>query len=187
MLLFSDADIAGRPVIRVWSAGCAGGEEVYSLKILEAEQRQAGSGARVLSILATDKNPENIRRAKQGAYPPSSLKELPPATVSTFFDSTKGGRRFVVLPFLTENIGWRCHDLLGTLPQREFDALFLRNSLLTYYGEQTRKKVLADLLERLAVGGFLVVGSHERLPDGFGFMVRDRGHPSIWWPTAGGR
>jgi len=183
-LLPLDAADVHRPLQRIWCAGCAGGEEVYSIKILEAQSRPAAGDGAALSILATDINPENLKRARAGAYPTSSLKELPDLLVDTCFYSQRGGRRFVVRPFLTAGIEWRRHDLRTPPPQRDFDAVFLRNSLLTYYEEETQKRSLSGILARLLPGGFLVVGSHERLPDGFGFMCRDPAHPLIWWKTA---
>ena len=179
-LLFEDPGECRRSYLRIWSAGCSGGEEAYSLKILEAEARSNGLDPRPLSILATDKNPENLKRAKAGSYPASSLKEVPNDIMIACFEPKKGGRRFSVLPFLREGIEWRLHDLLDEPPADAFDAVFLRNNLLTYYRKETQEEKLPRILKTLDANGFLVVGSHERLPQGFEHMVRDRQSPHIY-------
>jgi chemotaxis protein methyltransferase CheR len=163
-----------------WVETGAGTERSESLKILEAERRQAGGRPPMLSTLATDKNPENLRRAEEGNYPASSLRELPRAVAAACFESRKGGRRFTVLPHLTGNIEWRRHDLLQPPPGGMFSAIFPRNSLLTYYREEIRKAALGPILERLKPGGILVVGSQERLPEGFDFMMQDPRCPHIY-------
>jgi chemotaxis methyl-accepting protein methylase len=179
-LLFQKPGDSRRSFLRIWSAGCSGGEEVYSLKLLEAKARSAGIDTPALSILATDKNPENLERAQKGSYPASSLKEVPKDLVAAGFSSKKGGRRFSVLSFLKEGIQWQVHDLVEDPPAGVFDAVFIRNNLLTYYREKTRRETLEGILARVAEDGFLVVGSHERLPEGFEFMARDPGSPHIY-------
>ena len=70
--------------IKVWSAGCASGEEVYSLKILDVLEASAGR-IPYLEVLATDMNPDYLERARAGVYPLSSLKEVPEQLGSVYF------------------------------------------------------------------------------------------------------
>lgn len=107
---------AGTGSVRVWSAGCAGGEEVYSLKILWERMARSIGALPVLEITATDLNPLHLERAQAAVYPPSSLREVPEAVRSTCFEAMPGGRRFRARPELREGIAWLRHDFLTAPP-----------------------------------------------------------------------
>jgi len=77
--------------LRVWSAGCAGGEEVYSLKIIWDQLGKIHPVLPLLHITASDLNPETLERAQKGVYQTSSFKETPPGIRDRFFE--KGLRR----------------------------------------------------------------------------------------------
>jgi len=151
--------------IRVWSAGCASGEEVYSLKIVW--ERLAGSpdpnGG--LEITATDINPSNLQRARAGVYLASSLKEVPEQVKALYFVSQGDSELHAVRSFLKRGIIWKKHNLLSDpSPGSCFHMIFLRNNLLTYYQDQLKEEALGRLLRCLCKNGFLIVGSNEKLP-----------------------
>ena len=123
------AQNAPRP-IKVWAAGCASGEEVYSFKILWEGLRKPYFYNSDLIILATDMNPACLDRAKAAVYPRSSMREVPEAIRSTYF-VTLGGGRYALKSEIREGIVWRVHQLLSDPPHNAFDLIFLRNSLLT--------------------------------------------------------
>lgn len=157
--------MAGRPnrMVRAWSAGCASGEEPYSLKILWEYLRRSSASLPDLSILATDLCPEYLERARVAIYPPRSVREVPDPMRSHFFE--KIARAKVALrPWLKGSIEWRVHNLLSDPPGTVFDLIFLRNNLLTYYQDELKIPAFAKVLESLAPGGFLIIGSHERMP-----------------------
>lgn len=101
--------------IKVWSAGCAGGEEVYSFKILWEEWRRDKDLVSGLEMWATDLNPEMIRRAQKGIYSFSSLKEIPEEWPSRYFGLAKENR-WAIAQFLKEGIHWEVHNLLTDDP-----------------------------------------------------------------------
>jgi chemotaxis protein methyltransferase CheR len=149
--------------VKVWAAGCASGEEVYSIKILWEDLR--GSYARIpdLSILATDMNPEYLDRARAAVYPRSSLREIPEEVRSTYFETLADGK-YALTFSIKEGIVWLAHNLLSDPPGIGFDLILLRNNLLTYYADGIKIPAFLRVIDSLASGGFLVVGSHERIP-----------------------
>lgn len=151
-------------VVKVWSAGCASGEEVYTFRILWEGLRKSYSRLPDLSILATDMNPAVLNRAKAAVYPPSSMREIPEAIRAAYFEISTGGN-YAVSPRLRKGITWQVHHLLSDPPGSSFDLVFLRNNLLTYYRDEIKIPAFSKVIDRLPPGGFLVIGSHERIPD----------------------
>ena len=151
-------------VIRVWSAGCARGEEVYSFKIIWDRLKEKYPHQVSLAITATDVNPDSIEKARQGVYTRSSLKEVPLEIQQRYFDSHKSGNRFDLKAYLKKGIDWKAQDIFEDPPGAVFDLIFLRNSLLTYYQAHLKAIGLRTVIGALALDGWLVVGSHEKLP-----------------------
>ncbi len=150
--------------ISVWSAGCACGDEVYSFMIVWDRLIKTCSHLPDLHITATDLNPAYLQRARAGIYSAGSLKELTPEIRSEYFTKKPGEKLFEVKDFLKKDISWRIHHLLSEPPGRDFDIVFLRNSVLTYYEEKLKKRAFEKVLSRLAPGGILIIGSNESIP-----------------------
>ncbi|MBL7203393.1 MAG: hypothetical protein ISS63_03535 [Desulfobacteraceae bacterium] len=150
--------------ISIWSAGCASGEEVYSLKILWDTLIFPNTPLPELSITATDMNPIYLKRARDGIYPLSSLKEVPEHFLSKYFKPEGGGKRYSLKASLRNGISWQIHNLLFSIPESKFQIIFLRNNLLTYYEDEVKESALKNLLTHLCPSGFLIIGSHEKLP-----------------------
>jgi chemotaxis protein methyltransferase CheR len=152
-----------RPSAKIWSAGCAGGEEIYSLKILWNEVSEAFPGAVSACIWATDMNRDILRRASMGVFTPSSLKEVSRALRDKYF--TKVEDRYTVSGHLKEGIHWMLHDFVSEDPPAAMlDLIFLRNNLLTYYEQPLRNQTLSKIVDVLKVGGYLIVGNKEHVP-----------------------
>lgn len=150
--------------INVWSAGCARGEEAYSFHIIYNELRERAFNFPQLNLIATDINTENLERASEGVYLKSSLKELPLAYGKKYFDSIKAEKQYRVKPFLKNTIQWERHSLNAPPPKSEFHIIFLRNNILTYYESVKRQKVFNNVISPLKENGFLIIGSHESIP-----------------------
>lgn len=165
--VFPEICRARRESVKVWSAGCARGEEPYSIAMVwDAFTKAKGLDCQ-LELWATDANPQWLSKARAGIYGRSSLKEVEPNVRETYFQPVRGSTEFAVAHWIKRGIIWRVHDLLAEEPPAgDFSLIFLRNNLLTYYNETTRKPVLEMILERLGEPGFLVVGSHETIPGG---------------------
>lgn len=157
--------------LRIWSAGCARGEEVYSFKILWENLRAAGRNLPALEVLATDLQPDYLAMAQRGVFGKSSLREVRPADRSRWFEPKSGGERFAVHPTLQGGVVWKVHDLRDHPPGQGFHMIFLRNNVLTYYREDVRVDILTKLIPALAPAGILVTGAHERLPAAISGLV----------------
>ena len=153
-----------RQKVFVWSAGCASGEEVYSLKILWDDLNACIPHFPELEITATDLNPVYLERARAGVYPSSSLKEVPEQFRSAYFHTQKSMGLYEIKPSLKKGVIWHTQHLLSDPTGSRFHIIFLRNNLLTYYQDRLKKPAFSKVINQLSASGFLIIGSHERLP-----------------------
>jgi chemotaxis protein methyltransferase CheR len=160
-------DIAARAqregrAAEIWSAGCASGEEAYTLKILwDAEIAKAFPGVS-LSIIATDVDRVMLERARKACFEQTSFHELPPPLIEQAFDRL--GPLYCVKPEHREGVEIIDQDLRTQMPERQFDLILCRYVAFTYFAEPLQRTVLAGMMERLRPLGYLVIGTHERLP-----------------------
>ncbi len=151
--------------IYVWSAGCALGQEVYSFTILWDMLKSRFDRLPQLHLLATDYNPDYLKRAEDGVYSRSSLKGLPDDVRTNYLHTSLDKANYTVVDYLKDNIVWEIHDLMRqTPPAGKYQIIFLRNSLLTYYPEESRTPVFLKVVDRLDGSGFLFIGRREKLP-----------------------
>ncbi|MGB8275306.1 MAG: CheR family methyltransferase [Alphaproteobacteria bacterium] len=162
--LANEADRSSKREIRAWSAGCASGEEPYSLAIAW----ELGAALRFprlsLQILATDADAALLERATRAVYPRGSLKDLPQAFRDAAFEETNGQYRLrerFRAPAL-----FRCEDIRTAMPEGPFDLVLCRNLAFTYFDEAGQRAALEKIAARLSPGGYLVIGAHEKLPKG---------------------
>lgn len=166
---------AGEPELWCWSAGCASGEEPYTLSIvwtLELAGRFPGVSLRVL---ATDVDPQLLERARAAEYEAGSLRELPPAWRDRAFE--RRGDRFHLRDRFRAAVELRRHDVRDPPPKRSFRLIACRNLVCTYFDEPSQVAILEGVLSRLAPGGALLVGAHERPPPGVALAP--------WYPSRG--
>jgi chemotaxis protein methyltransferase CheR len=148
----------GRPV-RSWSAGCASGEEAFTLRILWEELPGPKPS---LFLLATDVDESCIARAREGRYPGSSLREVPRSTAERYFRREEGGYR--LLEDVVRSVEFRKHDLLRIFPPGNFDLVLCRNTAFTYFDVPRRAAVTEAIASVLSPEGILVIGRTEKLP-----------------------
>ncbi|WP_163336364.1 protein-glutamate O-methyltransferase CheR [Desulfopila sp. IMCC35008] len=148
--------------VKIWSAGCSCGEEVYSLSIL---YHMRWSDCSRLAVIATDANGSCLERARKGIYQKSSLRELDSQLLSSCFIPSGRRGEYCILPLYRKYILWRHHDFFTAPPDRGFHVIFLRNNLLTYYNSQAQSVALGLILQSLLPGGYLITGSREVLPE----------------------
>jgi chemotaxis protein methyltransferase CheR len=167
-----------KKIIKIWSGGCARGEEVYSLKILWDRLEATHDSPALLKITATDLNPEYLEMARFGTYSASSLKELSDDARDRYFLKKKSKQRFEVKPFLKTHIDWQLKDLFDGPPDVDYDIIFLRNNILTYYRSNLKKEGLLKIITGLKSDGWLIIGSHEKIPADVPGLIR---HKKIPW------
>ena len=145
-----------------WSAGCAPGEEPYTLALiweLAVAPVFAGLGLRVL---ATDIDPTMIERARAACYEAGSLRDLPEAWRSRAFVIREGG--YCLRAELGRLVTFKRHDLRAEPPGGPFDLVLCRNVAFTYFDHELQAEVCAALPTCLRPGGALVIGRNELLP-----------------------
>ncbi len=166
------------PPIRAWSAGCACGEEPYSLAMVWNQRAPLPA----LELLATDVDSICLERARAGAYARSSLKEVPDEIRKKYFEAKKGGRKFLIRSHRLPSIRWLQQDLTGLPPEGgPFHMILMRNNLLTYYQGAEQYDAFARIVSSLAAGGCLVIGAHERLPACCERLIKDENCRLAYW------
>jgi chemotaxis methyl-accepting protein methylase len=165
--------------VKVWSAGCACGEEVYSFKILWHTMAGRFECLPDVEIWATDMNPVYLDKAQAGIFSRSSLKEVPGAIRAQYFRPGRKERSYTVEDSLREGIIWRVHNLLTHPPGTDFRLVFLRNSILTYCKEELKVPAFKKVVDSLASGGYLIIGTHEKIPSGVPGLVALSQHSCI--------
>jgi len=155
-------EILGRSVsdpIRVWSAGCASGEEAYSIAILLAEAMGENDFLQRVKIYATDVDEEALAAARTG-YPATALGDLDEKLVNKYFD-LQGSHR-VFKPRLRNGLIFGRHDLIQDAPISRLDLLICRNTLM-YFTAESQDRVLTRFHYALKDDGYLFLGKAEML------------------------
>ncbi|MFL5263185.1 MAG: CheR family methyltransferase [Anaeromyxobacteraceae bacterium] len=161
--------LRGLPLVRVWSAGCATGEEAYSLAIL---LREAGLLSRT-RIYATDVDEAALERARGGEYPLDHMRDSTQAyqraggtaAFSDYYDARAGGA--TMRGPLRRAILFARHNLVTDASFNAFHLVLCRNVLI-YFGPALQEQVRALLAESLVPGGVLGVGARELVATGAG-------------------
>jgi chemotaxis protein methyltransferase CheR len=172
----------GAEAVRCWSAGCASGEEPYTLRILWELGLPVECARVPLQIVATDIDERLLERAREGRYPASSLKELPRELLETAF--VRDGEQFRLRDQLRVGVEFHRQDIREVMPAGPFDLVLCRNLAFIYFDEEGRREVLRGIDERLVAGGYLVLGTHESLPGGVPDLVTCPTRPQLWQKRA---
>jgi chemotaxis protein methyltransferase CheR len=160
-----------------WSAGCASGEEPYTIRMLWDFEIAAAFPGAALSITATDADEEMLGRARVGCYRASSLRELPAELIANGFDGAEN--QFCVKSRHRRGISLLQQDLRSSAPDGMFDLILCRNVAFTYFARPLQEQVLDRLLAHLLPGGFLVIGRKEQLPQIISALTPLDGAPQI--------
>ncbi len=151
--------------IRVWSAGCASGEETYTLAMVLAEALgMEHYGARV-RIYSTDLDEEALNQARQGSYLSTEVAGIPPALLNQYFEQADD--RYVICKDLRRAIIFCRHNLIHDAPMSNIDLLVCRNVLI-YFNIETQIRVLVRFHFGLKDSGFLFLGNTEIVPTEMG-------------------
>lgn len=146
---------------RVWSAGCASGEEPYTLAIVFLEHaRRTGDDSVRISIDATDFDRKSLERAARGTYPQGTLEETPPEVMARYFTP---GERWIVAPAVRDLVQFAQHDVLrDPPPSPPYDLIVCRNVVI-YFDRPSQDRLFARFIDALRPGGFLILGKVEVL------------------------
>jgi len=159
-----------KTIVRIWSAGCSRGEEPYTIAMLAKEVISSINGFRKVTIYATDIDADAIRRAQEGVYGVSSLKNVPKYLLYKYFERISIDR-YKIKDSVKELVKFRRHDLIKDPPLIFMDMVFCRNVLI-YFNKDLQQRVLMKLYKSLNRNGFLVLGISEYLPENVRNMFR---------------
>ena len=146
--------------IRVWSAGCASGEEAYTTAIILLEALGEVEFKRRVKIYATDIDEEALAEARAAVYPVEALKDLPRELVERYF--VENGRGYAFRPDLRRSVIFGRNELLEDAPISRIDLLICRNVLM-YFTVEAQTRILSQLNFALRDRGFLLLGKSEML------------------------
>src|SRR6195952_51100 len=146
--------------IRVWSAGCASGQEAYSLAILLAEALGPEAFQQRVKIYATDVDELALAEARAGWYDERAVESVPAEYLSRYFEQSDG--RYQIRKDLRRTVIFGRNDLVKDAPISRVDLLACRNTLMYLNGE-TQRNVLGRLHFGLAARGVLFLGQAEML------------------------
>ncbi|SRR5579883_391571 len=146
--------------IRVWSAGCACGQEAYTLVMLLAEALGIEQYLQRVQIFATDIDEDALTQARQGSYSKNEITGagIPTYLVSKYFEQTK--QRYVFHSKLRQSIVFSHHDLVVNAPISKIDLLVCRNVLI-YFQPESQATILMRFHMALNDDGFLFLGNAE--------------------------
>ncbi|MEI9948850.1 MAG: protein-glutamate O-methyltransferase CheR [Pseudomonadota bacterium] len=152
------------PLLKIWHAGCASGEEVYTTAILLAEENLYERA----QIYATDMSPKALEMARAGVYPEERALEFEgnyresggKHRIEDYFSRAYG--RVVVREGLRRNVVFFQHDLASDQALGEMHVVFCRNVLI-YFGTELRERALGTFAGCLERSGFLCLGMNEGL------------------------
>lgn len=148
------------PSIRIWSAGCSTGEEAYTIAILLSEYGELDRWD--VKVIATDINPEAIKRAREGVYGESSFRNTKAIYQSLYFERAGDGL-FRVKDEIKRMVVFAKRNILEEAPYPEkFDVIFCRNVLI-YFDKEAKKKAAENFYNALREEGFLLLGHAESL------------------------
>lgn len=147
-------------MIRVWSAGCATGEEPYSIAMSFLSAMGSDADAFMLNIIATDLDPNALAFAQRAEYDVAKLKHIPKTDQLKFVDLQ--GDKFRIRPEVTRHVKFRPLNLFTDEPIHVVDLVFCRNVFI-YFTREQQSRVLDIFTESITREGFMVLGRSEKL------------------------
>ena len=147
-------------VLRVWSAGCAGGHEPYTVAMLLAEQVGAEALRDRVKIYATDVDEEALTEARAAVYSARQMSDVPPPLVEKYFDRV--GSQFAVRRDIRRVVIFGRHNLIQDAPISHVDLLVCRNTLM-YFHAEAQSRILGRFYFSLNQAGYVLLGRAEML------------------------
>ncbi|MEI8094347.1 MAG: chemotaxis protein CheB [Spirochaetales bacterium] len=152
--------LAHKRHLRIWSAGCSTGEEVYSLAILVLSYLEQNKLTCEVTIFATDVDRHSLEVAGRGFYADSVVADVDPALMNRYFHKQEDG--YQVTEAVRRMIVFASHNVLKDPPFSKLDLLVCRN-LFIYFKPELQTRLLSSFYHSLSPEGFLFMGSSESL------------------------
>jgi len=146
--------------IRIWSAGCAAGEEPYSIAILAEEYRISCRKDFHYTIYASDVDRDALAKASKGQYDARSFEGTDKSLIGRYFIQENGS--FKVKDSLKQCVRFELHDLMTAPLHQNLDLVLCRNVMI-YFSRESQQSIHMRFHDSLREGGYLVIGKTEML------------------------
>jgi two-component system CheB/CheR fusion protein len=157
--------------VRIWSVGCATGEEAYSLAIVLAEAAGKLEAPAQIQVFASDLHPGSLTRAREGIYPADIETDVGSERLARFFHRDNGGYR--IRKEIRDLVVFSSHNILSDPPFSRMDLISCRN-LLIYLEREVQNEVVEGFHYALNSDGVLLLGTAESLETSDQFRVADK-------------
>jgi chemotaxis protein methyltransferase CheR len=147
-------------IIRIWSAGCASGEETYSIAILMYDFLGASLENFIISVHGTDVDGDSLAKAKKGEYTFEEVKNVGADSLSQYFVFEQG--KYRVSDRIKELVKFEKHNLISGKSLAHFDVIFCRNVSI-YFSKVMHERLHMEFYNALNNDGFFVLGKTEML------------------------
>ena len=161
---------SGREQVRIWSVGCATGEEAYSLAMLCVEVTDKMVDVPRIQIFATDIDDDAVAQARDGLYTLNDAADVSPERLRRFFSKEESG--FRVRREIREMVLFATHNFLKDPPFSQLDMISCRNVLI-YLNRSAQDRVMETFHFALQPGGVLFLGS-------MAGNAKSSGHGTCW-------
>lgn len=157
---------AGRSSIRIWDAGCASGQEPYTLTLILAETMGRFS-FRNLHIAATDLDGSNLFGdiIAKGIYPREEVERIPTAILEKYFTKIDDGSYFKIDTQVQSRLNFQKHDLLSLKPVGDTFSLIICKNVLLHFQESQRVAVIKMFHGALAPNGLFATEQTQKMPE----------------------
>ena len=158
-------EVLGRSRIRIWDAGCAMGQEPYSLAMVFVESMGKFAFGN-LQIQATDIDESNLfeKIISAGEYPAAEVKRIPREIFNKYFQPAQIPGRFKIIKAIKTRVAFQRHDLLSLQPPGGNYSLILCKNVLLHFQPAARVAVIKMFHQTLAPGGFFATEQTQKLP-----------------------
>jgi chemotaxis protein methyltransferase CheR len=145
--------------LKIWSAGCADGEEPYTIAISIIDALSYNVKAFRIEITATDLDPQSLNRARAGIYSPAKLRLVKHSVLQRFFRPLDGGN-FKISDEARRLVTFQSHDLFSSPPSSPFDVISCRNVMI-YFSRELQQRLFRNFHQALSPRGYLILGKVE--------------------------
>jgi len=159
-------DLKSRRYINIWDAGCAMGQEPYSLSMVLREN-MGYMYFRNVKIYASDIDNSNLfeKIIVSGKYPKDQVQRIPKDILDKYFEGDDEGNEYTLSSEINKSVIFQKHDLLSLKPIRENINLILCKNVLLHFSHKERVDVYTMFYNSLSDGGYLATEQTQKLPD----------------------